>query len=161
MGKLDGHCLCGTVSYASDADPAFVAICHCNDCQRQTGAAHSIVVGVPADQIEISGADSLKSFTTVGEDHGTEVQRRFCGECGSPIYTENGGLPGVFILKGGTLNDTSWLAAADRGVGPLGAAVGRGRRVAPAHGARRRGGLMGKLDGRCPRGEVFPRGPEG
>ena len=110
MGKLDGHCLCGSVSYASDADPAFVAICHCNDCQRQTGAAHSIVVGVPADQIEISGADSLKVFTTVGEDHGTEVQRRFCGECGSPIYTENGGLPGVFILKGGTLNDTSWLA---------------------------------------------------
>jgi hypothetical protein len=109
MGKLDGHCLCGSVSYASDADPAFVAICHCNDCQRQTGAAHSIVVGVPADQIEISGADNLKSFTTVGEDHGSEVQRRFCGECGSPIYTENGGLPGVFILKGGTLNDTSWL----------------------------------------------------
>ena len=109
MGKLDGHCLCGTVSYASDADPAFVAICHCNDCQRQTGAAHSIVIGVPADQIEISGADSLKSFTTIGEDHGTEVQRRFCGECGSPVYTENGGLPGVFILKGGTLNDTSWL----------------------------------------------------
>ena len=52
----------------------------------------------------------MKSFTTVGEDHGSEVQRRFCGDCGSPIYTENGGLPGVFILKGGTLNDTSWLA---------------------------------------------------
>jgi hypothetical protein len=109
MGKLDGHCLCGAVSYASDADPAFVAICHCTDCQRQTGAAHSIVVGVPADQIEVSGSDALKSYTTVGEDHGTDVERRFCGECGSPIYTENGGLPGLVILKGGTLDDTSWL----------------------------------------------------
>ena len=34
-------------AYASDADPAFVAICHCNDCQRQTGAAHSIVAVFP------------------------------------------------------------------------------------------------------------------
>ncbi len=109
MGKLDGHCLCGAVTYTSDADPAFVAICHCKDCQRQTGAANSIVVGIPANLIEVSGTDSLKTFTTVGEDHGTEVQRRFCGECGSPIYSENGGLPGVFIVKGGTLDDTSWL----------------------------------------------------
>jgi len=109
MGKLDGHCLCGAVSYTSDADPAFVAICHCKDCQRQTGAAHSIVVGVPADQIEISGAESLREYVTVGEDHGTDVHRRFCSNCGSPVYTENGGFPGVLILKGGTLDDPSWL----------------------------------------------------
>jgi hypothetical protein len=108
MGKLDGHCMCGSVTYVSDADPAFVAVCHCKDCQRQTGAAHSIVVGVPADQISVTG-DSLKSFATTGEDHGQPTERHFCGDCGSPIYTLSSQLPGVMIMKAGTLDDTSWL----------------------------------------------------
>jgi len=109
VSKLDGHCMCGAVSYTSEAEPVFVGVCHCKDCQRQTGAAHSVVVGVPGDQVQITGEDSLKTWVTVGEDHGTDVQRHFCGTCGSPIYTENTVVPGVFIMKAGTLDDTSWL----------------------------------------------------
>lgn len=108
MGKLDGHCLCGAVTYSSDAEPAFVAVCHCKDCQRQTGAANSIVVGVPADQIDVHG-DTLASFTTIGEDHGKEVHRRFCSTCGSSVLSDTEQLPGLLVIKAGTLDDTSWL----------------------------------------------------
>jgi hypothetical protein len=108
MGKLDGQCMCGSVTYTSDADPAFVAMCHCKNCQRQTGTAFSVVVGVPADQVQVSG-DSLAMFATVGEDHGKDTERHFCSACGSPIYSASEAMPGVMIIKAGTLDDPSWI----------------------------------------------------
>jgi hypothetical protein len=108
MGKLDGRCLCGAMTYSCDAEPIFTAICHCKDCQRQTGTAFSIVVGVPVDAVVVSG-DSLASFSTVGEDHGQEVERRFCSTCGSPVVSAMAANPGVMVIKAGTLDDASWL----------------------------------------------------
>ena len=107
MGKLDGRCLCGAVAYSCDAEPLFTVLCHCRDCQRQTGTAFSVVVGVPAAAFELRG--KLATHVTVGEDHGREVQRRFCPVCGSPVLTESAQLPDVVIVKGGTLDDPSWL----------------------------------------------------
>ena len=107
MGKLDGRCLCGAVTYSSDAEPAFVAICHCKDCQRQSGTAFSVVVGVPDAELDVSG--ELANHSTVGEDHGHETERRFCPSCGSPILSRSAGMAGMAILKAGTLDDTSWL----------------------------------------------------
>lgn len=109
MGKLDGRCLCGAVTYSCAAEPAFTAICHCKHCQRQTGTAFSIVVGVPQAELELSG-ETLSKFATIGEDHGRESERHFCSACGSPIMTVSPGYPDVAILKAGTLDDTSWLA---------------------------------------------------
>ena len=108
MTKLDGRCLCGSITYTSDAEPAFTAICHCRDCQRQSGAAFSIVVGVPKADLEVSG-DTLSTFVTIGEDHGRETQREFCSACGSPILSLSEGMPDIAFLKAGTLDDTSWL----------------------------------------------------
>lgn len=107
MGKLDGRCLCGSVSYSSQAEPIFTAVCHCRDCQRQTGTAFSVIVGVPASEFELRG--ELSSHATVGADHGLETQRRFCPSCGSPVVSESGGLPDIVIIKAGTLDDPSWL----------------------------------------------------
>jgi hypothetical protein len=39
MAKLSGACLCGAVSYIAEADPFFMGVCHCRDCQRATGSA--------------------------------------------------------------------------------------------------------------------------
>jgi hypothetical protein len=109
MSKLDGSCLCGKVTYSSDAEPVAQAVCHCTDCQRQTGTAFSVIVGVPSDAMQIEGADNLGSFTTVGTDTKQEVRRSFCRECGSPIMSEADALPGITFIKAGTLHDTSWL----------------------------------------------------
>lgn len=108
MGKLDGHCLCGAISYSCDADPVFTAVCHCRHCQRQTGSAFSVVVGVPAEAFALEG-DTVGEFVTVGEDHGEDSLRRFCTACGSPLTTTSDRTPGVVIIKAGTLDDPSWL----------------------------------------------------
>lgn len=107
MGKIEGRCLCGSVSYASDAEPLFTALCHCRDCQRQHGTAFATVVGVPADRFEVTG--DLATYATTGEDHGQPVERRFCPTCGASVVSESGAMPGVVLLQAGTLDDPSWL----------------------------------------------------
>jgi hypothetical protein len=108
MGQLDGHCLCGKVSYQSDGEPVATLLCHCTDCQRQSGAAFSIVVGVQADSFHVEG-DTLSSFTTIGEDTEQPVHRQFCSACGSPIISVAEATPDMVWIKAGTLNDRSWL----------------------------------------------------
>jgi hypothetical protein len=54
MGKLDGSCLCGSVTYTCDADPIASANCHCRDCQKASGAPFTTNVIVPEDSVQIS-----------------------------------------------------------------------------------------------------------
>src|SRR3954451_10325716 len=98
MPSVQGSCLCGGVTYRSDAEPLFTAACHCRHCQKQTGTSFSVVVGVPADGFELEG-DSLASYTPAGDDRGQDVDRRFCRECGSLIVTFSPAAPGVAIIK--------------------------------------------------------------
>ncbi|MCW3066195.1 MAG: hypothetical protein JWN32_3367 [Solirubrobacterales bacterium] len=109
MGKLDGHCLCGEVTYTvANEDPVITGICHCTECRRQSGAAWSIVVAVSRDEIEITG-DSLRTFDTIGDDTRVPVHRQFCGNCGSPIVSLAEWAPELAFIKAGTLEDASWL----------------------------------------------------
>src|SRR3954452_24604325 len=107
MAKLDGQCLCGQISYESDAEPIVTAVCHCADCQRQTGTSFSIVVVFPRDQLHIHGTP--KVFETMGDDRGAPAYRHFCGDCGSPIISILADADEVAWIKAGTLNDKSWL----------------------------------------------------
>ena len=107
MSKLNGGCMCGKVTYECAAEPAMTGVCHCIDCQKQSGSALSIVVAVPEDQIKFNGA--LKLFTTDGKESGKDVKRYFCPNCGSPLYSAPEVMPGMIFIKAGTLNDTSWL----------------------------------------------------
>ena len=84
MRELTGGCLCGQVRYSANADPAFVGVCHCKHCQKQTGTAFSVIVGIPKSALSVQG--QLKAFHDTGES-GQAVDRNFCPECGSPIFT--------------------------------------------------------------------------
>ena len=107
MSKLKGGCMCGSVTYDSAAEPGLTAVCHCIDCQKQSGSALSIVVAVPEDQIEFNG--ELKQFVSTGQETGKAVNRFFCPNCGSPLYSAPEVMSGMLFLKAGTLDDTSWL----------------------------------------------------
>jgi len=106
--EMTGHCLCGNVSYRLESEPFAQALCHCRDCQRQTGSAFSIVIGVPRDTFSVEG-DTLASIETTGEVHGTPTRRHFCSNCGSPIFSVVDAQPEVVYVKAGTLDDASWL----------------------------------------------------
>ena len=108
---ITGRCLCGAVTYTADAEPAVQAVCHCSDCQRQTGNPFSVIVAIPRDAFEISG-DTLASFSTTGTDHGGETKRHFCSACGSPLFSDAAVMPQLVFLKAGSLDDASWLQPA-------------------------------------------------
>jgi len=63
----------------------------------------------PADQFSVQG--TMKAYHDTG-DSGQKVERHFCPDCGSPILTEVAVMPGVAIIKAGTLDDPSWLKPA-------------------------------------------------
>lgn len=107
MQELRGGCLCGAVRYRSDGAPLLTAICNCKNCQRQSGTAFSLVVGIPKGALVMEGAQP-DTYQDVGES-GLPVLRRFCSKCGSPIFSEVAATPSMDWLKAGTLDDTSWL----------------------------------------------------
>lgn len=103
-----GHCLCGAVEYSFTGDPAMVVTCHCEVCQRQSGASFSLNVAVPRAALTVDDA-KLKTFATTGTDSGQPRERLFCPECGSPILALLAEMPDLAFIKAGTLDDRSWL----------------------------------------------------
>jgi hypothetical protein len=104
--KIEGGCLCGKVRYSGDAEPAFVGVCHCKNCQRETGTAFAVVVGVPKPALNVQG--TLKTFDDPA-DSGRILHRRFCPECGSSLFDETDAMPYVTMVLAGTLDDASWV----------------------------------------------------
>ena len=108
---ITGRCLCGGVTYSADAEPIVQAVCHCAECQRQTGNPFSVIVGVPRAAFNVEGS-TLASFATTAEDDGGQTQRNFCSACGSPVFSIAAGAPEVAYIKAGSLDDASWLEPA-------------------------------------------------
>ncbi len=106
MPKMTGGCRCGQVRYSADAEPAFTGVCHCTSCQKESGTAFNVVVALPQAALTIQG--SAKSYAATG-DSGKSNVSKFCPNCGSTILSEPAALPGMSIVRAGTLDDTSWL----------------------------------------------------
>jgi hypothetical protein len=99
---LKGRCLCGAVAYEIEGDPIVVAHCHCVDCQRISGAAHTTGATFPADRIRVAG--DVAQFQLRSE-RGSMVTRTFCPRCGSPLFGRNTGMDGFVTVSVGTLDD--------------------------------------------------------
>jgi|SRR5271166_2624803 len=106
MRELSGGCLCGKVRYSATTDPAIVAVCHCKNCQRQSGTAFSTIVGVPRGALNVAG--TLKTYEDASET-GSALHRRFCPECGSRVATDVSTIPTLTFVQAGTLDDTAWV----------------------------------------------------
>ncbi|WP_422421662.1 GFA family protein [Pseudomonas sp. GZD-222] len=102
MNTIKGSCLCGSIHYSSPLNPLSVAVCHCSDCQKQSGSAFSINLLVPAASFVVEGARP-GSYTKAGGS-GLPVKRYFCSDCGSALYSEIATMPGVLAVKAGTLS---------------------------------------------------------
>lgn len=108
MAEIRGGCLCGAVRYESRAEPAMIAVCHCASCQKNTGSAFSLNLGLPRDAVSIEG-DALATYEDRGGASGKPFYRSFCSRCGSPISGRGEAYPGLIFIKAGTLDDASWV----------------------------------------------------
>lgn len=108
MTKIKGGCLCGAVRYESDTEPAMVAVCHCTTCQKNSGSAFSLNLGMPEGSVAISG-DTLATYEDHAGASGKPFYRRFCSHCGSHLISYGEAYPGILFIKAGTLDDPSWV----------------------------------------------------
>lgn len=99
-----GGCQCGQIRYRITADPLTLAVCHCRDCQRQSGSAFGMSLIVPESAFELTSG-ALKTFET-RTDSGRVKTCAFCPDCGVRIYNATSARKSI---KAGTLDDVSRL----------------------------------------------------
>ena len=106
MAEIKGSCRCGRVTYTSAADPVFMGVCHCTNCQKGTGSAFATVVAVPTESLTVTG--TTKRYDSTG-DSGSPTHRAFCPECGSTITQSADMMAGLIMVPAGTLDDRTWV----------------------------------------------------
>ena len=106
--RVDGGCSCGQVGYEAEVDPARVAICHCTDCQINSGAAFGVVVSVVGHRFELTSG-ALRTYEKIAESGRVRVLS-FCPECGTRIHAHSpGDAEAFFGLRVGTVNQRALL----------------------------------------------------
>lgn len=103
VSKRTGGCLCGQVRYSITAEPGPSRICWCRDCQH-LAANGTVNVVFPTAAIEVTGNVARHNKTA---DSGNQVTRSFCPECGSHLFSDSTGRPGLTVVRVGTLDDPS------------------------------------------------------
>ena len=102
--EVQGGCYCGALRYRATGDALFKGQCHCRECQYITGGSPNVVMAMPESGFAyIKG--SPQQFRR--SDLANPVTREFCAECGTHILGKASGLPGVLVIKVGTLDDPS------------------------------------------------------
>jgi hypothetical protein len=119
-----GSCACGVLKYSFNSEPLVCvglelvllyvlsanlhpgpqALCHCNGCKRSSSSVYTHNLLVPAATFTTSGI--AKTYTDKGES-GKNRSFHFCRECGTTLYITSENIPGVVVVKAGTLDDLS------------------------------------------------------
>src|SRR5664280_2231453 len=89
------RCNCGAVRCITRGEPLRVAICHCNVCRREGGAAFSIIPVWRVDLVTIEG--ETHSWTAATD------ARHFCTVCGSTMFSISPG-SGEIEMRLGTFD---------------------------------------------------------
>ena len=103
----EGGCQCGRVRYRFEGEPISLAVCHCKECQRQTGSAFGMSLTVREKDFQLLKGE-LKTFDRAA-DSGRTVTCAFCPECGTRIYHQPHYRKDAINIKPGTFDDTSFL----------------------------------------------------
>ncbi|WP_436294773.1 GFA family protein [Variovorax sp. LjRoot178] len=110
--KVDGQCHCGAIAYEAEVEPGTIMVCHCRDCQRQSGSVFRTNISAPADTFRITRGSPRTYVKTA--DSGNKRVHAFCGDCGGPIYASAHDEPKSFSLRVGALNQGHELGAPAR-----------------------------------------------
>jgi hypothetical protein len=105
--EIDGRCHCGEISYTAKVDPERVIICHCTDCQTISGAPYRVNVPVRTENLELSGEP--KTYVKTGGS-GAKIATRFCGACGTALYSSSLENPTHYALRLGAVKQRAELA---------------------------------------------------
>ena len=106
--RITGGCFCKKIRYNAIIDPKTVTICHCTDCQINSGTAYGVVVGVVKEEFVLEAGD-LTYFEKIA-DSGARRTLAFCSSCGTRIFAKPAdNKPGRFGIRVGTVDQRDTL----------------------------------------------------
>lgn len=98
---IKGSCLCEKVKYEYKSEITEVAICHCNQCKRAQGTPFVTNAPINVDNFSfIQGSEFVKEYFS-----SPNKRRVFCGNCGSPFYSQRTDMPETIRLRLGTVTE--------------------------------------------------------
>ena len=101
--QREAACACGQLRIVCRGEPVRISICHCLACQKRTGSVFGMQARFLKENVtQLSGASTR--FTRPG-DSGGMVSFHFCPHCGSTVYWELSGVPGVYAVAVGAFGD--------------------------------------------------------
>jgi hypothetical protein len=107
---VNGSCLCGAIRYTITAPVSELRACHCTHCQKTSGAGGSVNAALSSDSFKITQGTPKRY--AVKADSGRTLYRFFCGDCGSPIYSQRETNPGMVVVRAGTFDNAGEMTIA-------------------------------------------------
>jgi hypothetical protein len=106
----DAACHCGQLRLRLAGAPQLVSSCHCQACQRRTGAVFGSSSFFAKNQV-VATAGEHRTYRRQG-DSGAWLVFHFCPTCGSNVFWENARLPDIVNVAVGAFADSDFPAPA-------------------------------------------------
>lgn len=100
--EITGGCLCKAVRYRSMAVPIVTRFCWCRVCQYLGAGNATVNVCFHTSTFSVEGTPL--DYRSVA-DSGNIMHRRFCGTCGTQLFSEAEVRPHLIFVRAGTLDD--------------------------------------------------------
>lgn len=79
--KLNGSCLCNSVTIIIEEVEPAITVCHCHMCQKFFGGPFLSLAGVLPKDVEINGEEQIQRYLS-----SEWAERGFCKQCGSSLF---------------------------------------------------------------------------
>jgi len=101
------QCQCGALRAVTNGEPRASYICHCQACQRRTGAIVHSGAYYARTQVQLEGASTVYVRDA---DSGYQVRFHFCPTCGTSLYWESDKYPTECGIAVGCFADPTFPA---------------------------------------------------
>jgi hypothetical protein len=100
---ITGGCQCGAIRYQCTAEPLALFVCHCRECQKQSGSAFGMSLQVPRQALTVIRGQPR--FWSRPADSGRRLKCAFCDNCGTRVWHEPEVPTGTATIKAGSLDE--------------------------------------------------------
>lgn len=96
---LHGSCHCGAVKFSVESPhPYPFNLCYCSICRKTAGSGgYAINLSAKYDTLKVRGEKHIRTYHAKMDSAGgvveSEAERKFCGNCGSPLWLWDPGWP--------------------------------------------------------------------
>ena len=105
--SVAGRCRCGRARFVLREEPISFYLCHCTDCQAESGSAYGQTMHVRQGAID-AASGPIREHTMEWEDGGSSVIR-YCANCLTQLFSGRANVPQVVGLNAGSLEATAGL----------------------------------------------------